>query len=118
MKRENYEKKLKGLSNAEQFNERKNLTDSVIKKMKKTNKDLFTMNKREEISEALHTRLRSTRAELARLYGLVKMHKQGTSVHPLNSLPISSYDHLNETLAEYFDKIEGANIETNTQLAR
>ena len=36
MKRENYEKKLKGLSNAEQFNERKNLTDSVIKKMKKT----------------------------------------------------------------------------------
>ena len=34
MKRENYEKKQKSLSHAEQFSERKNLTDSVIIKKK------------------------------------------------------------------------------------
>ena len=37
---------------------------------------------------------------------------------PVLSLPGSSYDNLNNTLAKYFDEIEGANIETNTQMAR
>ena len=34
------------------------------------------------------------------------------------SLPSSSYDNLKKTLAKYFDEIEGANIETNTQMSR
>ena len=36
MKKETYEKKLKDLLQAEQFSERKNLTDSVTMKLKKT----------------------------------------------------------------------------------
>ena len=43
---------------------------------------------------------------------------QGTPLRPAFSLPGSSYDNINKTLAKYFDEIEGANIETNTQMAR
>ena len=76
------------------------------------------MIKKGEISEALCTRLRSTGAQSARLYGLAKVQKQGTPLRHVYSLPGSSYDNLNKTLAKYFDEIEGENIETNTQVAR
>ena len=76
------------------------------------------MKKKDEISEALYTRLRSTRAQPARLYGLAKVHKQGTPLRPILSLSGSSFDILNQTLAKYIDEIEGANIETNTQMSR
>ena len=46
------------------------------------------------------------------------MHRQGTLLRPVLSLPGSSCDHLNKTLAKHFDKTEGADIVTNTQMAR
>ena len=46
------------------------------------------------------------------------MHKQGTSLLPVLSSPGSSYDHQNKTLAKYFVKTEGANIETSTQTVK
>ena len=95
MKKETYEKKLKDLLQAEQFSERKNLTESKIMKIEKDiNKELLAMKKKEEVSEALYTRLRSTGAQPARLYGLAKVHKQGTPLRPVLSLPGSSYDNL------------------------
>ena len=70
MKKEAYEKKLKNLLQAEQFSERKNLTDIVIMKTEEDiNKELLAMKKKDEISKALYTRLRSTAAQPARLYG-------------------------------------------------
>ena len=119
MKKETYEKQLKDLLQAEQFSERKNLTDSVIMKIEKDiSKKLLAMKKKDEISEAKHNGLRSTGARPARLYGLAKKHKQGTPLRPVLYLPGSSYDNLNKTLAKYFDEIEGANIEKNTQMSR
>ena len=76
------------------------------------------MKKKDEISEAMYNSLISTGAQPARLYGLAKLHKQGTPLRPVLFLPGSSYDNLNKTLAKYIDEIEGANIETNTQMAR
>ena len=112
-------KKLKGLLQAEQFSERKNLTDSVIMKIEKDiSKELLAMKKKDEIIEAMYNRLRSTGAQPARLYRLAKIHKQGTPLRPVLSLPGSSFDNLNKTVAKYFDEIEGANIETNTIMAR
>ena len=119
IKKETYEKKLKNLLQAEQFSERKNLKDSVIMKIEKDiNKELLAMKKKNEISETLYIRLRLTGAQPARLYGLAKVHKQGTPLRLVLSLPGSSYDNLNKTLAKYFDEIDGASIETNTQMAR
>ena len=85
---------------------------------KDISKELLAMKKKDEISEALYTRLRSKGAQPARLYGLAKVHKQCTPLRLVLSLPSSSYDHLKKTLAEYFNEIEGANIETITQTAR
>ena len=111
MKKETYEKKLKDLLQAEQFSERKNLTDSVIIKIEKViHKELFAMKKKHEISEALQIRLRSTGEQPARLNGLAKTHKQGSPLRLVLSLPGSSYDYLNKSFANYFDKIEEANI--------
>ena len=118
MKNETYEEKLKDLLQVEPFSERKNLTDSVIMKIEKDiNKELLAMKKKDEITEALYTKLRSTGAQPTRLYGLAKIHKQCTPLRPVLSLPGSSYDNLNKTLAKYFDETEGKNIETNTQMA-
>ena len=62
---------------------------------KDINKELLVMKKNDETSEALYTRLRSTGAQPARLYGLAKVHKQGTPLpRPVLSLPDSSYDNL------------------------
>ena len=119
MKKETYEKKLKDLLQAEHFSERKNLTDSVIMKNEKDiNKELLAMKEKDEMNEALYTRLRSTGAQPARMYGLAKVHKQDTPLRPVLSSPGSSFDNLSVTLAKFFDEIEGANIETNTQMAR
>ena len=60
----------------------------------------------------------STGGQPARLYGLAKVHKAETPLRPVLSLPGSSYESLNEMLAEFFDNIDGANIETNTKDAR
>ena len=47
MKKETYEKKLKDFLQAEQFSERKNLTDSMIMKIEKDiNKELLAMKER------------------------------------------------------------------------
>ena len=119
LKKETCEKKLKDLLEAEQFSERKNLTDSVIIKIQKDiSKKLLPMKKKDETSEVLYSRLRSTGAQPSSLYGLAKVHKQGTPIRPVLSLPGSSIDNLNRTLAKYFDEIEGANIENNTQMPR
>ena len=52
MKKETYEKKLIDLLQAEQFSERKNLTDSVIMKTKKDiNIELLAMKKRTRLAK-------------------------------------------------------------------
>ena len=59
--------------------------------------------------------MRSTGGQSAHLYGLAKVHKAETSVRPVLSLPGSSYESLNKKLANFFDSIDGASIETNTK---
>ena len=43
---------------------------------KDINKELLAMKKKDEIDEALYSRLRSTGGQPARLYGLAKVHKK------------------------------------------
>ena len=54
----------------------------------------------------------------ARLYGLTKEHKVNTPLRSVLSLHGSSDYNLNKILAKFFEKIEGANIETNSLDAR
>ena len=62
--------------------------------------------------------MRSTGGQPARLYGLAKVHKVNTPLRPVRFLPGSSYYNLNKVLAKIFEKIEVANIETNSLDAR
>ena len=76
MKKETYEKNLKDLLQTGQFSERKNLRDSLIKKIEKNiKKEILAMKKKDEISKTLYLRLRSTRAQPTRLHGLSKIHE-------------------------------------------
>ena len=61
---------------------------------------------------------RSREGQPARLYGLTKVHRAETPLRPVLSLPGSSYENLNKTLAKFFDNIDGANTENNTKDAR
>ena len=62
--------------------------------------------------------LRSTGAQPARLYGLAKVPKKESPLGPVLSIPGSCCRKLNKFLTPFFQKIEGANIETNTNDAR
>ena len=68
------------------------------------------MNKRDEISDQLYSKLRSTGGQTARLCGLAEVHKAETPLRPVLSLPGSSYENLNKTLAKNFDNIDGFQV--------
>ena len=77
----------------------------IMKTKKNISKELIAMKKKNEISEALYTRLRSTGAQLARLYVFAKVHKQITPLHFVLYLSDSSCDNLNKTLAKFLMKL-------------
>ena len=119
MRKQTYESKLESLLQSAQFVKKDATTDEGILKIEKElNKELLAMNKRDEISDQLYSKIRSTGGQPARLYGLAKVHKDETPLRPVLSLPGSSYENLNKMLAKFFDNIDGANIETNTKEAR
>ena len=107
MEKETYEKNLKDLLQAEQFSERKNLTNSMILKIEKVISNELLFMKKDEMREALYTMVKSTGAQPARLFGLAKVHKQGRPLRPVLSVAGSSYDNLNKTLAKILMKLKG-----------
>ena len=74
--------------------------------------------KQGKINDKIYQRLRSTSSQLARLDGPAKVHKTDTHLRPVFSLPGSSYENLDRFLTQFFQKLTGANIETDTQDAR
>ena len=79
MRKQTYESKLESLLQSAQFLKKDATTDEVILKIEKElNKELLAMNKRDEISDQLYSKMRSTGGQPARLYGLAKVHKDET----------------------------------------
>ena len=84
MRKQSYESKLESLSKSAQFVKKNATTDEVILKIEKNfNKELVTMNKRDQISDQLYSKMMSTGGEPARLYGLVKVRKAETPLRPV-----------------------------------
>ena len=119
MKKSTYREKLNEVLNSDQFQKidgaKKEL---LIKNEKQINNSLQPLMKQGKISDKIYQRLRSTGSQLARHYGLAKVHKKDTPLRPVLSIPGSSYENLNRFLTPFFQKLTGANIETNTQDAR
>ena len=119
MRKDTYENKLSDTLDSNQFSKSKGTSDAIVLKIERDiNKELLAMRKKDEISESLYTRMRSTGGQPARLYGLAKVHKVNTPLRPVLSLPGSSDYNLNKVLAKFFEKIEDANIETSSLDAR
>ena len=119
MRKETYESKLESLLQSAQFMKKEATADEVTLKIEKElSKELFSMNRKDEISDQLYSKLKSTGGQPARLYGLTKVHKAETPLRPVLSLPGSSYENLNKTILKFFDNIDCANIETNTEDTR
>ena len=119
MRKDTYENKVSDTLDSNKFSESKGASDAIVLKIERDiNKELLAMRKKDEISENLCTRLRSTRGQLARLYGLAEVHKEKTPLRLVLSLPGSPYYNLNKVLGKFFEKIEGENIKTNSLDAR
>ena len=101
-----YENKLSDTLDSNQFRKSKGTSDVIVLKIERDiNKVLLAMRKKDEISESLYTRLRSTGGQPARLYALAIMHKMNTPLRPVLSLPGSSYYNLNKILAKFSRKL-------------
>ena len=111
--------KLNEILSSSQFQPRNGESDDLtIRTEKQVNSSLHQLMKQGKISEKIHHRLRTTGSQPARLYGLAKVHKMGTPLQPVLSIPGSSYENLNKFLSPIFGKLPDANIETNSKDVR
>ena len=69
---------------------------------------------KEKISKELYESMRSVGAQPARLYGLAKVHKDGTPLRPVLSLP-GSYQNLTRVIYSYCKDIDERRIQTSSQ---
>ena len=119
IRKQTYEIKLKFLSQSAHFLKKRATSDELILKIeKKLHNELLAMNKRDEITDQIFSKMRSTGGKSAHSYGLAKVHKAETPLRPVLSLPGSLYESVNKTFANFLNNIDGANIETNTKYAR
>ena len=89
----------------------------ILKIENELNKEFLARNKRDDINDQFYSEMRSMGAA-RRLYNLVKIHKAGTPLRPVLSLPGSSYKNFNKIQAKFFDKVDRAYIGTNTKDVR
>ena len=119
MKKSTYMEKLDEVLNSDQFQKiNKAKDDIMIKNEKQINNSLQQLMKQGKISDKIYQRLRSTGSQPACLYGLAKVRKKDTPLRPVRSIPCRSYEKLNRFLTPFFQRLPGANIETNTRDAR
>ena len=119
LKQTRYSAKLNEISRASQFENRKELSDDLsIKTEKLINSNLHQLLKQGKINEKIYHRLRTTRSQPARLFGLAEVQRNGTPLRPVLSVPGSSYENLNKLLFRFFETLPGKNIETNSKYAR
>ena len=103
MRKDTYENKFSDTVDSNEFSKIKGAGDAIVLKIEgDINRKLLVMRKKDEISESLYTRMRSTGGQPATLYGLAKLHKVNTPLKPVLSLPGSSYYNLNKVLAKCF----------------
>ena len=106
MRKDTYENKLSDTLDSNHFSKSEGTSDAIVLKIERDiNKELLAMRKKNEISESLYTRMRSTGGKPARFYGLAKVHKVNTPLRPVLSLPGSSYYNLNKVFAKFSRKL-------------
>ena len=119
MEKSTYAEELEKVLDCEQFRKlEKSCNNIVTKNEKELNKELLVMRKKGKIPIKVYEDLRSTGTQPARFYGLAEVHKKETPLRPAFSIPGSCYHKHNKFPTHFFQKIEGANIETNIKDAQ
>ena len=119
MKQTTYSDKLNKILSSSQCEPHNGESDDLtIRTEKLINNSLHQLMKPGKISEKIYHRLRTTGSQPARLYRLAKVHKIGTPLWPVLSIPGSSYANLNKFVSPFFGKLPCANFETNSKGAR
>ena len=112
---EQYGERLTDILRGPQFLELPRQKEEPLKKSEKVlNAKLMTLYE-EKISKELYESMRSVGAQPARLYGLAKVHKDGTPLRPILSLPGSCYQNLTRVLYSYCKDIDEGRIQTSSQ---
>ena len=119
MKRHIYGQKLQDNLNCLQLTKIENSFNSLTLKVEKDIKNPIPKATEQELLIAKnYSKLRTTEAQPARLYGLAKVHKNEIPLRPVLLIPGSSYHKLNKFLNQFLKTVVGANIETSTLDAR
>ena len=73
------------------------------------------LKRKGKISEELFSELRPTGSQPPRLYGLAKVHKDGTPLRPIVSMPGSAYQRVAKKVAAWLSLVPECRINTSTE---
>ena len=117
MPRETYEKKLEPIINLPQFEKyvdgRKNAKHPILKEEDRVTDVLRNLKNDGKISETLFNELKPVGSQAPRLYGLAKIHKDGTPLRPIVSMPGSAYQRVAKKVASWLAQVPECNINTS-----
>ena len=120
MKQESYFEKINALCQGSQFqiqkNDRVNAKHPSLREQERFNKVLLDLRKNDAISDGWYQQCRSTGGQIAKLYGLAKVHKKNIPVRPIVSMPGTCYNALSKKIAGIMSKVPECNIQTRPHL--
>ena len=119
MPKSTYEQKLNPIIDLPQFQKidpkRKNAKHPVLKEEERVVNVLNDLKKNGHISEKLYNKLKPTGSQPPRLYGLAKVHKEGTPLRPIVSMPGSAYQQVAKQVAAWLSLVPECGINTSTE---
>ena len=120
MKAAEYEAKLMDILNLPQFEKmiktRKNAKDPTIKEYERIHDELVDMHLGGKLDGYLCRKLTPIGSQPPRLYGLAKVHKSGTPVCPVLSMPGSAYHSVAKQIAEWLSVVPEAQINSSLKM--
>ena len=119
MKKEKYQEKLDTIISLPQFAKlevtRKNAKNPFIKEEERIVEELKEMLNSGQISQQLFEEIKPSGSQPARLYGLAKVHKRGTPVRPVLSMPGSAYHRIAQRIAKWLSVVPECGINSSTK---
>ena len=114
IRREEYEEKMAAILTGPEFKEYKSAKNAKnppqIILENRFNATLLRLKKSGQISEEFYTKTRSTGGQACRMYGLIKVHKEGNPLRPIASLNGSIYENLANELNRVLTKLPESQI--------
>ena len=97
-----------------EYRKRKNEKDPIIKEEERIIGELKKLEKGKKLDEKLYKQLKPTGSQSAKLYGLAKVHKEGTPLRPIVSIPGTPYDKIGKFVSKWLENVSESKINTST----